>query len=191
MLAEWQIWAHDGARITPEGCARIIEQGLRFPVQDGTAGGRVDHSVRSSDIRWIARRDPEFAWLYELVTDRAGEANRNAFGFDFNYLPEMQFTEYREGRKGHYNWHQDVFFTGDPDPKCAHRKLSVVLQLSDPETYEGGDLELDVQSPPLRSDLRKQGSMIFFPSFIHHRVTPLTKGKRNSVVAWFEGPKWR
>lgn len=189
MLQEWQMWAHDWNRIKAEACADIIAKAKDFAVHEATAGGRVDRTIRNADVRWLP--PGLFPWLQDLLWQRAAEANRAAFGFDFNFLPELQFTHYYEGRRGHYDWHQDVFFVGDPVPKTTHRKISCVIQLSDPETYEGGDLELDLSMRPPRDELRKRGTMVLFPSFLHHRVTPVTKGERFSLVCWFEGPKWR
>lgn len=189
MLADWQLWSHDGHRLTAKFCSEIIKRGMQYPVVDSRAGDRVDHVIRSSDVRWMPRAGNEK--LYELLWERASWSNRNAFGFDINFLPDLQLTHYKEKRKGHYSWHQDTFFTGSPTPTMTHRKLSSVTQLSAGESYEGGDLELDCNNPPDRNLLRRQGTQIFFPSFAHHRVTPLTSGERFSLVSWFEGPYWR
>ena len=73
-----------------------------------------------------------------------------------------------------------------------HRKLSAIVQLTDESSYEGGNLEFfNIQEYPPTKDIRKQGSVTFFPSFIEHQATPVTKGKRYSLACWFDGPKWR
>lgn len=78
---------------------------------------------------------------------------------------------------------------GDP---YYHRKLSCVIQLSDPATYEGGDLTFEhVAQYPNAEEMRQQGTAIFFPSFVRHAALPVTSGKRYSIAAWFDGPKWR
>ena len=102
----------------------------------------------------------------------------------------MQLAEYSDRDRGEYRDHHDVFWiNGDPH---FHRKLSCVIQLTPPDQYEGGDLQLlDVGQFPLASDIRQQGSVLFFPSFFLHRATPVTRGTRHSIAAWFEGPKWR
>jgi PKHD-type hydroxylase len=70
--------------------------------------------------------------------------------------------------------------------------MSIVIQLTDPSEYEGGDFEIDSQYPQLpKEEIREKGSVLVFPSFIPHRVTPVTKGVRRSLVSWIEGPKFR
>jgi PKHD-type hydroxylase len=115
------------------------------------------------------------------------EANNNAFGFDLNLMREIQFTEYRAENEDHYKWHEDLSWRVN---KASHRKLSVVIQLSDQGDYEGGDLELQHEAPEPEA-LKRQGTVIVFPSFHSHRVTPITKGVRYSLVAWYEGPKFK
>ena len=189
MLAEWQLWASDAALLAPETCQQVVEACLQLPAAEATAGGAVNPAIRNCEVRWLAREQwPE---MYDFVKARIETANRNAFGFDLSYLPDLQFTTYGEERLGHYSWHPDVFWTGDPQPKATHRKVSAVVQLSEPATYAGGDLALDVPIRPEAALLRRLGAMIVFPSFIHHHVTPVTKGTRHSLVAWYEGPKWR
>jgi predicted 2-oxoglutarate/Fe(II)-dependent dioxygenase YbiX len=105
-------------------------------------------------------------------------------------LRSIQFTEYHESVQGHYDWHNDVLW-GDGTP--VHRKLSMVIQLSDPSEYEGANLELKpfYLNAPNETMLKQQGTIIVFPSIVEHRVTPIIKGTRYSLVAWMEGPKWR
>jgi PKHD-type hydroxylase len=89
---------------------------------------------------------------------------------------------------GEYTLHKDTFLTF-PGP---HRKLSISVQLSAPDEYEGGDFEfMDVGQPPKPINIRTQGTAIIFPSITYHKVTPVTKGKRYSLVGWYEGPEWR
>ena len=99
----------------------------------------------------------------------------------------MQYTIYDSAVNGHYGWHQDY---GTQKP-VVPRKLSVVVQLSDPAEYEGGDLELfNIKQYPIKEEIRKQGTAFFFPGFIEHQANVVTKGKRYSLAAWFEGPKF-
>jgi PKHD-type hydroxylase len=76
------------------------------------------------------------------------------------------------------------------DPQY-HRKLTAVVQLTDPLTYEGGNLQLFSSFEPDKSDMRAQGTTVFFPSFLDHQAHPVTKGTRYSLACWFDGPKWR
>jgi len=191
MLADWQLWSDDSNVLSPETCNDIIEEGMKFPGIAAKAGGQVNEKIRNSEVRWLEKE--KFGELFDFIERRTHTANRDVYGFDLSYLPDLQFTTYHEtfGRGGHYDWHQDVFWKGDPTPKTTHRKLSIIIQLSNPSTYEGGDLELDVYEPPNRWEIRKQGMMIVFPSFHYHKITPVTKGTRHSLVGWYEGPKWR
>lgn len=88
-------------------------------------------------------------------------------------------------------WRAIVFPTGNPKTPIADRKLSVVVQLSEPDRYQGGDLQLERFVHPNPEELRSRGAMIVFPSILFHRVTPITKGERSSLVGWMEGPHWR
>ena len=113
-------------------------------------------------------------------------ANRESFNIDANFIFEVQFTEYSATKEQHYSWHHDINWTQDSG---YDRKLSVSIQLSDPDEYDGGDLEFKIFKTP--EDYRKQGSVIVFPSYLEHQVTPVTKGTRYSLVSWIEGPRWR
>lgn len=184
--ADWQMWPD---LIADETCQQIIDLALSRPAQTGVVSqGDYIPEVRTSEIRWFYPQDPEVADIYNVARHHFLWANANAWGFHIDWLPSLQFTTYRDGPRGHYTWHQDWFWRqGD----YYQRKLSMVIQLSDPATYEGGDLELDCREAPATADLRKRGSLIVFPSFVHHRVTPVTQGVRHSLVAWMEGPRWR
>ena len=98
-------------------------------------------------------------------------------------------AEYESSYKGEYKEHHDVFWlNGD---QVYHRKLSCILQLSDPATYDGGDLVITEATQPLDKECKSQGSLIFFPSMLRHKAEPVTRGTRYSLAAWFDGPKWR
>jgi PKHD-type hydroxylase len=116
-------------------------------------------------------------------------ANRlnSYFQFDINLIREITLTMYETG--GEYDWHQDVNWK---EP-ISQRKLTMVIQLTDPSQYDGGDLELmDCEmSEKDKAAIRDMGSVIIFPSLLKHRVTPVTRGVRKSLVTWIEGPTWR
>ena len=116
----------------------------------------------------------------------ATEANNCLWNFDLVTATEdLQFTEYYATNKGHYDWHLD---TG-PD-NLSIRKVSITVQWSDPSEYEGGELELlrgrDPEIAP-----KGKGVVVMFPSYIMHRVTPVTKGTRKSFVLWLGGGHYR
>ncbi len=120
-------------------------------------------------------------WIYKKLEEVVRKYNAHAYAFKLAGLTQnIRVLEYRVG--DHYQaWHQD-FGRG----KTSIRKLSMSIQLSDPSAYEGGDLEFFngrfVQAP------REQGNLIIFPSFVFHRVIPVTQGTRHSLVAWMNGP---
>jgi PKHD-type hydroxylase len=114
-------------------------------------------------------------------------SNRTNFGFDIDWMNEIQFTEYHGDTNGKYDWHHDVFWD---NPAPFDRKLSIVVQLSNPDEYTGGQFEF-FGCPNPGVDFMRRGSVLIFPSFFMHRVLPVTSGVRHSLVSWIEGPKFR
>ena len=137
-------------------------------------------NVRSCSVCWL-----ENAWLHGLLWKYVQEANLG--GFDINVDPraEMQLVEYSAIDQGHYGWHHDVQWNGTSG---LDRKLSITVQLSDPEDYCGGDFEFEEIST--NADFRSKGTVLIFPSFLRHRIHPVTTGSRRALVAWFFGPRW-
>jgi PKHD-type hydroxylase len=105
--------------------------------------------------------------------------------FDVHSIVDsIQYTEYPHGN-GHYDWHIDI-----GPASINHRKISIVVQLSDPEEYEGGELEIWSGATPVTIP-KKKGNIVIFPSFLMHRVTPVTKGLRKSLVLWVGGGSYK
>lgn len=176
--------------ISADTIAEITFEANKLPVVPGKigAGNQEQPSFRSSSLRWIERNNEPFGDLFTTFEQLFHKANRASFGFDLSFLPSIQYTEYPASANGHYDWHVDVFWQ---TPSFYQRKLSLVVQLSDPSEYEGGVFEMDEHIRPDPVALSKKGSVLIFPSFIKHRVTPVTKGVRRSLVGWIEGPTWR
>ena len=187
-----QLWQYWHASLRDDQVKNIINVGDRYPSANagiGFDGSTQNNGVRSSEIRWINPYDAQSRFITDMLWYYANEANRNAFGFDINYLPDIQYTKYTAEQNGKYDWHCDTFWA---NPTAYDRKISIVIQLSDSRDYEGGDFEFDPQHPQLPADqIRTKGSVIVFPSFLTHRVTPVTKGERRSLVSWIQGPKFR
>ena len=138
-------------------------------------------TVRSCTIRWLSTQ-----WIKDLVGTYVRQANDEAFEFAINHDCELQFIEYRAADDDHYDWHHDVDWNGQT---AKDRKLSVTIQLSDSAAYEGGDFEFeDIQT---NADFRSSGTVLVFPSYLRHRIRPVTSGTRYALVAWFFGPRWR
>ena len=171
-------------------CEDIIKQYSQKLSVAVTADEAGQHR-RKSNIVFIEDRE-----LKTHIANFAAFVNRRAFGFnlDLAYF-DLQFTEYLAEEQGHYDWHIDITpdrLKQNPGQDSVYdRKLSVTLLLSHPDDYEGGNLELITSLPTDAEKYRQQGSAVVFPSFIGHRVTPVTKGKRYSLVAWLEGPKFQ
>ena len=175
---------------TPIQCQMIIDAGRSEPRKDaqvgnheGIKGGVLNTKTRTSHISWIPfKKMPE---MYKDIEKIMKATNGNHFGFDGMQLTEFaQYTEYPEG--GFYDWHVDN------DVNCQHeppvRKISMTCLLSHESEFEGGDLELMREGKIAKI---KQGHAIFFASFIRHRVTPVIRGTRKSLVMWFGGTPFK
>ena len=185
MRMAWQMWS---GGLSSDICDRMIEEGLKGPPQ---AGGVFDSGIpadyRKSTIRWCNHAP----WVQDLLYEYVKEANRNAFKVSLTEptpSAEFQFTEYHGDQNGHYGVHHDVDFIND---NPLDRKLSITVQLSNPEDYEGGSFEFYDCENPQPDQLRRRGTILVFPSYFAHAVHPVTSGIRYSMVAWFSGPRWK
>lgn len=187
-----QIWQYWQGAISPEKIKLILDVAQTYPVTGaslGFDGSTSNNNQRSSELRWVDTMDPKATFIIDLLWYFAREANKNAFGFDIDYIPEVQFTSYSAEANGKYDWHYDTFWA---NPTVYDRKLSIVIQLSDSDSYTGGNFQFDSQLPqPPEEAIRTKGTVIVFPSFLLHRVTPVLSGTRNSLVTWVQGPKFR
>jgi PKHD-type hydroxylase len=171
-------------------CSRLSSVDAVLEAEDGGEVG--DEDIRRARIAWVPAEDDTW-WIYEKLARVAERANRR-YGFDLTGFDEdLQFTIYDEPG-AFYSWHQDGL-----DGRVGRRKLSMVLQLSDPADYEGGQLQMfdlyeDADAEEL-DDFERQssarGSVVVFPSFEYHRVLPIRSGTRLSLVTWVSGPPFR
>ena len=149
----------------------------------GGASGEVNDQIRRSELNWLGKTE-ETAWVFEKLGNVVSSLNATYFGFDLTGLGEaLQLTNYHEARQGTYKWHQD--FGGE-----VSRKLSLVLQLSEPSEYEGGELQLLTTGQPTPVQ-KKRGLITVFPSWTLHQVTPVIKGTRQTLVTWVSGPNFK
>ena len=187
---KWKSWIIQTTTpiFTPDQCKQIIECGHRQTPQTAQVGmnkpgGGTDTKKRVTTISWIPFK--EMGHMYRDLDRFIQTANENHFGFgDIRITEQAQFTEYPVG--GFYDWHMDCDINMQHEPPV--RKISMTLLLSDPSEFEGGHLELG--APNKYAEL-KQGHAICFASFINHRVQPVTKGVRRSLVVWFGGKPFR
>ncbi len=184
--------------VKPDICDQIIQdckQNIleRALVVNPGQSSRDDPSVRKTSIHFIKDKDNKvngLAWHF------LREANKLQFNYDLTHFQAIQFAEYKDG--GFYGWHQDA---SGIEPNNETRKLSLSLILSDPNTFEGGELQFynggkqledmgDVTGEQIKKDIQAQGTVVVFDSRDWHRVQPVTKGVRYSIVCWTVGPNF-
>lgn len=189
MRGHWCYWKE---HFSAEKCDEIIRNAKELPLVRATVGMKenasINEDIRRSEIRWVTQNG-YWCDLFDEMSRITKRSNDDWFDVRYTHLPNMQFTEYDSEYLGEYKVHQDVAWPSTGD---VERKLSFVIQLSDPNDYEGGELKLHNVPNSLPQDVIKtRGTVIFFPSLIFHEVTPVTKGVRYSLVGWWEGPNWR
>ena len=178
--------------LTPEDINLILAQPEWLKLQEGCVGGSgntsvVDATIRASQIAWIGAK-PELQPIWEKFSVAVAEVNSRFFHFDLTGFHEpMQLGLYTEQQQGHYDWHTDAA----PSDKSVPRKLSLAMLLSDPSEFEGGEFQVKTSNDNARTLETVKGRAWFFPSYTLHRVTPVTKGVRRSLVLWVGGPPFR
>lgn len=177
----------DDSALSPDECDRLVALCSAAPKKDaGLVGATTAHQIRRADLVWLDDL-PAASWVMDCMVRMVAEANRASYGFDLTDFAESpQVARYGAERQGHFDWHSDI----GAGPLAARRKLTVVVQLSDPTDYTGGALELWPDSH-LRPVPRQRGLAVIFPSFVLHRVTPVTAGTRWSLTLWSHGPSFR
>ena len=153
-----------------------------------------DPEKRKTSVHFISGKDNK---INKLAWHFLREANKTQFNYDLTFFQAIQFAEYKDG--GFFDWHQDESGVA---PSNERRKLSLTLVLSDPDTFEGGELQFynggrpyedrgHVTGKQVKNDIAAKGSVIVFDSSLWHRVTPVVKGVRHSVVCWTVGPNFK
>jgi len=187
---------YEGA-VSPEICDSIIKQFDKEPFSSGKVGtenqGRIDSKIRNTEIQWASKNS-----LVECIISRfIIQANQEAmWNFDITEPELVQIGKYEENQ--FYEQHIDCYIKGGDViatgngggiivPMLLQRKISASLLLNDESEYEGGDLLMLNET----ITTKKQGTIIVFPSFMAHQVTPVTRGVRYSAVCWMAGPKWK
>lgn len=153
------------------------------PATARVSGEVIREEIRKSQTSWIFP-NPTSAWIFDRLSNVILQANSLHFRFDLSgFYQGLQFTKY-EAPGEHYEWHQDRGAT------VGIRKLSLSLQLSDPDDYDGGELQF-LHGKDEETFAKERGLIALFPSWALHRVTPVTRGTRYSLVAWVSGPPFR
>ena len=167
--------------IDADEIARLANIASEFELISGGIEGPSVHNdrVRHSKVRWL-KRTADTYWIYARLMEHILELNDRYWRFDLNLLSDdIQYGEYAE--TGHYDWHLDL-----GSGNLSNRKLSFSVQLSNPDEYDGGELELNRSSSTVVAP-RDQGTLVVFPSFLMHRVAPVTRGVQRSLVGWASG----
>ena len=185
-------------KIVPiQTCKKILKAGRKKVIEKSTTSQdrKINITKRNCNIAWI--NDP---WIYDIINPYLHMANKKAgWNFQWDWNETSQFTIYKKGH--YYGWHTDQFATphkhSDKNINGKIRKLSLTLQLTEKTKYEGGDFQFkwiedrnDLIKVTTVSDAKDMGTIIIFPSFIHHQVLPITKGKRESLVNWSLGKEF-
>jgi len=197
-------WYFIGA-LSPETCDEIIKHGNSHPgktAMTGTQADKIDKNEnltkqdmldlkkkRDSSIVWLSDQ-----WIYDEIHPYINIANKNAgWNYDWDYSESCQFTKYKLNQ--YYDWHCDSWDKPYKEDSYPHRrgkirKLSVTVLLSDPKDYKGGEFQFQFRNEDDANiihevkQLTKRGSIIVFPSWVWHRVQPVTEGVRYSMVVW-------
>ena len=199
MRLKYLYWSFPAA-LTSEQCEYITNLGETEMENTLKSGGSIDAETvisgsgleRDTHVSWLSQ--PE---LYNMIHPIVHEANVSAgWNFDWDFTEPAQFTKY--GKDQFYGWHRDCLsqpYSEDRHPQYAGkiRKLSVTVSLSEPSTYEGGNLQFDEGDGRYHTceEIRPRGSVVVFPSHVPHQVTPVTSGTRRSLVMWSLGPPFR
>ena len=168
-----------------------LDTAMISSIANDKAEGLVDSRARTSKVSFHNPNEKN-NWIFERFNMVIDNLNTKFYNFDINGYDGFQYAEYHGDELGKYEWHTDMYI-GEMPYDEEHRKLSLVMLLNEPDVdFEGGDFEL-IQSSltsPEKINLSR-GKIIVFPSFLFHRVTPVLKGVRKSIVIWTLGPKFR
>ena len=141
---------------------------------------------RDSNVVWLNDQ-----WIYDELCPLIAMANQNAgWNFQYDYFEAIQFTKYKLNQ--HYTWHKDSQFAKDKNEPI--RKISSVIFLNNPKDYKGGEFQFKLDNERKQNIIKLKpevGTVIVFPSFITHRVTPVTSGVRHTLVSWTKGPQFK
>jgi PKHD-type hydroxylase len=176
-------WAWRNGLFTPEELDTIISIGESIELVKASTYGEQSDKNRNSFVTFLFPNETT-NWIFARLAGAINEMNQQFFQFDLTGMEQgLQFTKYTAPGE-HYDWHVDK---GHMTPS---RKLSLSVQLSDPKDYKGGEFEMLFGRKPQKIG-RERGMTVFFPSYTLHRVRPVTKGTRYSLVAWISGPPFK
>ena len=197
-------WGHNNA-LTKEGWSCLEQYIEKNPSSKAEIinsqvkeSGFTEDEIRDTDITWISSETEETRELYFNIGKLIENANNQFFNYNISLIETLQHSVYN-APTGHYDWHIDAMHKGQHG---LTRKISFSIGLNDPNEYEGGNLEFDFRdqvdwennktiATRECTEIRPRGSIVVFPSFMWHRVKPVLKGTRYSLVFWCVGHPWR
>jgi PKHD-type hydroxylase len=177
-----------------EECENLIKIGSNLILEEAKTKGK-DKNYRKGKISWLSEN-----WIYDRLNCYLEETNKEAgWNFEYSFIEPLQFTKY--DKENYYDWHTD----GNSDHYSVYknhlnknfngkiRKISATISLSSQNDYGGGDLEFDwgLLGRKTIKEIKNQGSVVFFPSFTQHKITPITRGTRYSLVMWVLGTPFK
>lgn len=201
MLVDSEHWYYWTGKFDKKTCEKIIKLGkTKKPDVNSYIGmnkeglsdkpsKRVDKKIRNSGVTWLDEQ-----WLYDLIAPFFQTANNiSGWKFQYDWFEQIQFTSYKKNQ--HYDWHSDI---GKTHINGKIRKLSCVINLTDPKKFKGGDFYFALDKPSgigrkeiNFKELKNQGTVVVFPSFVYHKVKPITQGNRYSLVIWGLGESFK
>ena len=159
-------------------------------LQDSTISElEFNNEIRKSKINFHLRNE-NTSWIFDRLNHVVDRTNNDVYQFDLWGYDHFQYSEYNSDDAGHYNWHQDMSFGA---VNYASRKLSLVCLLNEPTTdFSGGEFQFHFGNSDNKTTINfEKGGVVLFPSFINHRVAPVTSGIRKSITIWVTGPKFK
>lgn len=179
--------AHQLAFFSTAECQQIIELGLsKTPIESYIGQEQqVDNAIRKNRVVFLDPHDVQVQWIFERLAQGIKSINQQFWQFDLNMIETLQFTRY-DRPEDFYAAHMDM-----SHGQTEQRKLGFSVQLSDPNSYTGSDLEFHGVGMQFYPSVRDQGALVIFPSYMVHQVTPIASGARYSLVGWVVGPPYR
>lgn len=165
-------------------CAQLCDLFARLDAQEGgLVAGRFDNKVRQSALVWLPESE-DVSWVHARMARLAADANAQLFNYALDGFDEqLQMAAYGPGH--YYDWHIDR----GRGSTAGRRKLTLSVQLTQPDAYVGGELEINADGHPFQAP-RAQGTAVAFAATTLHRVAPIISGQRHSLVAWVHGPNF-
>lgn len=181
-------WAYQHELFTSDEVDQIHDIAAEYTLSNGEVGHgdkmKTDTTIRNSNIAFFRSSDESNKWIYERLTGAIININKQFWNFDLTRIETLQYSEYGVGQ--FYKEHIDMMYQA---PNQGVRKLSFTVQLTDPKEYDGGDVIIkNGTNAPIH---KNKGTISFFPSYVLHEVTPITKGTRHALVGWITGPAFK